>query len=134
MSDINFNLQLTGHTPLTPIPFNTPVLLLQPCCTPVNVSLVFGKKPTIYTAKTAGNKEIGYDAPDFLTKALIYNSESDHVYTAADWMALRALWCVRPMQATASIHKVLDYLRILDNAPPAEVDEDSDTDDDDKDW
>ncbi len=131
-NDINFMLQLTRHNTLTPIPFNTPVLLLQPCCIPVNVSLVFGKKPMVYTAKTAGNKEIGYDDPEFLTKALIYNSDSDHVYTAAEWLTLRALWCVRPTQATATIHKILDYLRILDDVPDVEDDSKSDDFDEDE--
>ncbi len=116
MSDtINFNLELHCHDTLTPIPFNTPVLLMQPACTPVNVCMTFGNKPTIYTAKTAGNKDIGYDDPEFATKALIYSSASDIVYTAADWLALRALWCVRPTQADADIHKVLKYLRIQDD-------------------
>ena len=108
---ININLQFHIHA-IDPLPFDTPVLIMQPSCSETNVCMVFGNKPAVYTAKTANKVQINYTDVDFLTKALIYSSDNDMVYSATDWMKLRILWCKRPMKATTNLQQVLLRLDI----------------------
>jgi|SRR5471030_1047757 len=118
---IHLNLRLHKNTEKQ-APLNTPLLIWQPAVTPVNVTNLFGRMPSRFRA---WNSEQGLGVPIEEATHVFFIPDRERLYaiwdywylTAAAFKTERFLWAQYPKEAHI---EMLDYLRIVADAPDVE--------------